>query len=169
MAELSPGERAWLRVRPVISNAGSRPQLILGAVVILGAMTAMAASITNASRFPDPFFAPWVLSAALGFGLDVQIALLIGALMLVVDRMTGGSGAVARVLMAVVVVLAGLGVVANVLATVEAIRIYAFGIPGATQAEGWAVVISAHLVPTVVALVAGWLAWAAGRSGGLVP
>lgn len=162
MSDMSPGERILLRFRWFVYDAGSRPVAAVAVLVILGVIAWMAASFTSASSTPLGSFRLWILYVVGGFGPDVQLGVLVATLLLIIDALTGAEFAGQRVLFAVIVVLAAVGIAANVTAIVAWLS---FGVGSVgTTAEAWAQIIARYLSPTVLAAVAGWAALSAIRS-----
>ena len=160
--EMSLGERAWGRAVWWWYDAKSRPLTLVAVVVLLGVVAEMAARVTEASRFPIDGFEGWVLTAALGFGSEVQFALLVVSLILVIDRLTGNDSRGQSAVFGSVLVLAGASVVANVLATIEGLRL-SLTAYGASVTESRIITIVGHVGPIVLASLSGGLALAGMR------
>lgn len=162
---MSPGERLLLRLRWFVYDAGSRPVVIAAVLVLTAALSAIAASVVTA--FTESFggFRLWLSVASLGFRTEVLLGILVAAVLLVSDALTGDPFPGQRALFWLVAVTAAAGVVANV--GDAASRLTQIGVPGApqgTSAEVRTVIIVSYAAPTVLAAIAAWMAMAGARS-----
>jgi hypothetical protein len=161
---MSPGERALLRLRWFVNDAGSRPLVISAVLVLLAVLTAMAASVVDASSDPFDGFRQWVLFASTGFRTEVQLGVVIAAVLLVIDALAGEPFPGQRALLGLLTVVAAAGVVANLGDMIA--RLSEVGMPVSpegTTAAAWTVIITIDLAPTVLATVSAWMAIAGAR------
>lgn len=157
MSDLSPGERAVLRFRWFVYDAGARPVVVTSVLILLAVLAAMAAALVRASTDLTGGFRNWVFFAQFGFTADVQLAVLIAAVLLVIGSRTGGPSWGLKSLFWAVVVIAASGVVANVGTIV--VSVTDTGVPApqfGTTAEWWTEIITGFLAPAVVASTAVW-------------
>ena len=162
---MSPGERALLRLRWFVYDAGSRPVVIAAVLVLMAVLSAIAASMVTASTESFGGFRQWLSVASLGFRTEVLLGILVAAVLLVIDALTGESFPGQRALFWLVAVTGAAAVVANV--GDAASRLTQIGIPGAPQgttAEVKTVIIVSYAAPTVLAAIAVWMAIVGARS-----
>jgi hypothetical protein len=165
VSDVSPGERALLRFRWFVYDAGTRPVVVASALIILAVLASMAAALLGASTDLAGGFRNWVFFAQFGFTTDVELGVLIAAILLVIDSLAGEPFQGQRALFWVLVIAAVAGVVANV-GTIIAWLTEAgvSALPIATTAEAWTEIIAAYLSSTVVASTAAWIALTGARS-----
>jgi hypothetical protein len=157
--EMSPGERALLRFRWFVYDAGSRPLVVAAVLVMLAVIAAMAASVVSASVDSFGGFRQWVSFASTGFRIEVQLGVLVAAVLLVVDALTGKAFPGQQALLGLLVVVATAGVVANVGNIVAWLpEVGRSAAPEGTTIEAWTVIIATYLAPTVLAIVSAWMA-----------
>ncbi len=164
---MSPGERSLLRFRWFVYDAGARPVAVAAALVTLGAIASMAASLIEASADSLGGFRQWVFFASTGFGTDVQLGVLVAALLLVIDALAGDAFPGQRAIFGLILIVAAAGLVGNVTALAAWLtEVYGGPIGAGTNFEAWTVIVATYLAPTVLAAVSVWMALTGARWSG---
>ena len=167
VSDMSPGERALVRFRWFLYDAGSRPLVVVAVLVMLAAVAAMAASVVGASADSVGGFRQWVSFASTGFRTEVELGVLLAAVLLIVDSLTGGTFPGQRAVLGLLVIVATAGVVANVGNIVAWLpEVGRSAAPERTIVEAWIVIIATYLAPTVLATVTAWMVLGGARSLG---
>ena len=167
VSDMSPGERALLRLRWFVYDAGSRPLVVVAVLVMSAAVAAMAASVLVASANSVGDFREWVSVASTGFRTEVELGVLLAAVLLIVDSLAGRTFPGQRAVLGVLVVVATAGVAANVgniVAWLPAVRRSAA--PEGTTVEASIVIIATYLAPAALAIVSVWMVLSGARSPG---
>jgi hypothetical protein len=147
VTDLSLGERGFRMIRRKINEVQPHPAAVLGVVVATGAVMAIAAAVANASAIPGVTFTFWVSLASAGFGLPVQLGLVVAALLLVLDSSSGAAYRGQRPLFGVLVAVSGAGMGIDLLALIVVLA-----------QDGAPPVGAARLVASWVALSCSYLA-----------
>jgi hypothetical protein len=158
VTDLSAGERALLTVGSFVEGARSRPAVLMATLAAVGAIAAMAASLSGASSLSFGGFRSWILFAAAGFGLPTQLGLLVATLVLVIDGRSAEVYPAQRALFGGVVLMGVAGVAVNLMAMVSLLTVAnAQQVGAGTLAEAWTIIIAGYLAPAILAGFACWV------------
>lgn len=167
VSDVSPGERAVLRIRWFVFDAAARPVAVASVLILMAVVAAMSAALVGASTDQVGGLRNWVFFAQFGFTTEVELGTLIAAVLLVIDSQSGEPFPGQRSMFVVLAVLAGIGAVANIGTIVVYLTDTSVpALPWGTTAEMWAVIITSFLASAVVASTAMWIALSGAR---LVP
>lgn len=159
VSDVSPGERAVLRFRWFVYDAGARPVVVVSVLILLAVLAAMASALVGASTDLAGGFRNWVFFAQFGFTTDVELGVLIAAVLLVIDCRTGQPFRAQKSLFGVLAVTATAGIVANIgTIVVYLTEARVSALPFGTTAEVWTEIITSFLASAVVASTAAWIA-----------
>ena len=148
MTDLSLAERGLLTIRHKLSDVQPRPVAALAVVIATGALIAIADALADASAVPGATFTFWVALASAGFGLPVELGLVVAALLLVLDSFSGAAYRGQRTLFGVLVAVGGVGIGVDLLAMIVVlVQDGAPPVRPARLAASWAALVCSYLAP----------------------
>lgn len=146
--ELGNGEKLWRKAEPARRFLKTHPAAVAGALTATGVVVQMASALINASAVQRTF-EYWIGMASAGFGLPVQLVLLVGVFLLLLDGLDGLAAAGQRNVFVILGCIAAFGSIVDLtdLSTIVADS-------GSEVATTWSVGIGALLTPAVIGVLA---------------